>query len=103
MEGANPISLPIEIQSEATNIKSYSFSLPDGDRLLALWRGGAAVDDDPGINATVISAGFPAQSVTSIDILNSFEQQIETNTENGNLIIRNLLVKDYPIILRLTP
>ena len=34
-------------------------------------------------------------------MLNSFEQELITETENSNLVIRNLLVKDYPIILRL--
>ena len=103
MAGAEPTTLPVEIQSEATNIKSYSFSLPNGDRLLALWTDGVAVDDDPGIEATLTFPSFSAQKVTGIDVLNGFEQQLVTNIEDGNLVIRNLLVKDYPIILRLTP
>ena len=28
-------------------------------------------------------------------------QELVTETENDNLVIRNLVVKDYPIILRL--
>lgn len=103
MAGAEPISLPIEIQSEATNIQNYSFSLHNGDKLVALWTDGVAVDDDPGIEATLTLPGFSAQKVIGIDVLNSFEQQMVTNVEDGNLVIRNLLVKDYPIILRLTP
>jgi len=31
------------------------------------------------------------------------EQKLVTSIENGNLVIRNLYVKDYPIILRLSP
>jgi hypothetical protein len=38
--------------------------------------------------------------VTGIDVFNGFEQELITENENGNLVIRNLLVKDYPIILR---
>jgi len=38
-----------------------------------------------------------------IDVLNGFEQELITNLEGGSLVIRNLLVKDYPIILHLTP
>jgi len=103
MAGAKPVSLPVEIQTEATNIRSYSFSLPNGDRLLALWTDGVAVDDDPGIEATLTFPGFSAQKVIGIDVLHGFEQQMITDIEDGNLVIRNLLVKDYPIILRLTP
>jgi len=101
MAGAEPIDLPIEIQSEATNIKSYGFSLSNGDKLLALWTDGVAVDDDPGIEATITLPGFSAQKVTGIDVLNGFEQELVTSTEDGNLVIQNLLVKDYPIILGL--
>ena len=36
-----------------------------------------------------------------IDVLNGFEQELITETGNGNLVIRNLLVKDYPMTLRL--
>ena len=37
------ISLAVEIESAATNITSYGFSLPNGDRLLAVWNDDAAV------------------------------------------------------------
>lgn len=100
MAGTEPTSLPIEIQSEATNIKSYSFSLSNGDKLVALWTDGVAVDDDPGIEATLTLPGFSAQKVVGIDVLNSFAQQMITSIKNESVIINNLLVKDYPIILR---
>jgi hypothetical protein len=82
---------------------SYSFSLPNGDQLVALWTDGVAVEEDPGVPATLTLPGFSAQKVVGIDVLNGFEQQIITSMEDGNVVIRNLLVKDYPIILRLTP
>ncbi len=100
MAGAEPTNLPIEIQSEATHIRSYSFSLPNGDKLIALWTDGVAVDDDPGVKSTLIVPGFSAQKVMGVDVLNGFEQQVITSAEDGNLVIRDLLVKDYPIILR---
>jgi len=103
MAGAKPVGLPLEIASEAENIKSYAFSLPNGDKLLALWTDGVAVDDDPGIEATVTFASLSAEKLVGIDVLNGFEQELITSMKEGNLIIQNLLVKDYPIILRLSP
>jgi len=103
MGGAKPVSLSLKIVSEAENIKTYYFSLPNGDKLLALCAGGVAVDDDPGIEATLTLPGFSAQKVVGIDVLNGFEQELVTSAEDGNLVIKNLLVRDYPIILRLTP
>lgn len=101
MAGTRPITLAVEIESEATNIMSYGFTSPNGDKLFALWTNGTAVDNDPGVNTTLTFPGLSARKVVGLDVLNGFEQELVTETENGNLVIRNLLVKDYPIILRL--
>jgi len=102
MAGAKPSSLSMEIESEVENIMSYSFSLANGERLFTLWTNGAAVDYDPGVSTTLTFPGISAQSVTGIDALNGFEQELIAETEDGNLVIRDLLVKDYPIIVRIT-
>jgi len=103
MAGAKPTELPIEIESKAVNIVSYGFSLPNGDKLLALWTDGVAVDDDLGIEATVTLPDFSVQKVEGIDVLNGFKQELITSIEDGSTVIQNLLVKDYPIILRFIP
>jgi hypothetical protein len=100
MAGAEPVDLPIEIQSTATNIVSYTFTLPDGGYLVALWTDGTAVEDDPGIETSLIIPGVSASEVIGIDVLNSLEQELVTETENGDLIISKLLVKDYPILIK---
>jgi hypothetical protein len=100
MAGVQPANLPVTIENDASNIKYYSFSHSNGDKLLAVWTDGPAVDDDPGVSATLTFPGSSAQSATGIDVLNDFEQELIIENENGNLIVRNLLVKDYPIILR---
>jgi hypothetical protein len=103
MAGTGPVNLSVEIQSEATDIISYSFSFPSGGMLLALWTNGVAEDEDPGVEATLTIPSFSAQKVTGIDVLNGFEQELITSTEDGSTFIKNLLVKDYPIILCLIP
>lgn len=72
-----------------------------GSTLVALWRDGIAVDDDPGIPATVTLPGFAGYTVTGIDVLYGLEQSLVRETEGGDLVIRDLLVKDYPVILRI--
>lgn len=96
MAGAKPSDLPVEIQSEAENIRSYSFSLTNGDKLITLWTDGVAVDDNPGVKANIIFEGLTAQEVIGIDMLNGYTQPIIIN---GN-VIQNLIVRDYPLILR---
>jgi len=104
LAGAEPTDIALSlVPSEAANVRHYAFALPNGDRLIALWTNGEAVEDDPGVSATLTIPSFSAQKVIGIDVLNGFEQEVITETENGDLVIQNLLVKDYPIILRLTP
>jgi len=101
MAGAKPANMAVEIQSEATGILGYGFSLPDGDMLFALWTDGVAVDDDPGVRTTLSFQNISAQELAGIDVLHGFEQQLIASVEDGNLVVHDLLVKDYPIILLL--
>jgi hypothetical protein len=103
MAGAKPDTVSFSIQTADTSIKSYSFSLPSDKKLLVLWTDGVAVDDDPGVQSTLTINGMSNHSAMAIDVLHGFEQQLVTETKEGNMVIRNLLVKDYPILLRLAP
>jgi len=103
LAGAEPTgSLPVQIDSEAANIRSYSFSLGNGDYLVALWTDGVAVDDDPGTPSVVTIPGYSDWKATGIDVLSSFKQQMITTSKDGNLIIPVLMVKDYPIFIQLS-
>jgi hypothetical protein len=102
MAGNEPIDLPIEIQSQVTNPTSYSFSLPNGDRLVALWNDNIAEDYDTGILSTLFIPGFEGWNAKGIDVLNGIEQELITTNEDGNLVINDFYIKDYPIIIRLS-
>ena len=97
MAGAEQVDLSIGIQSEATNIRSYSFSLSNGDKLIALWTDGVAVDDDPGVRADLILGNSIIDEVVAIDVLNGYQQ---TLVADGNTI-KDLIVKDYPLIIKI--
>jgi hypothetical protein len=103
LAGAEPTGILLSlVTSEDANVRYYSFILPDGDKLVALWTNDEAVENDPGISATLTIESISAQNVIGIDVFHGFEQELDTETENGNLVIRNLLVKDYPIIIKLS-
>jgi hypothetical protein len=57
---------------------------------------------DPGITTTLTLPGLSDQRVMGIDVLHGFEQRVIASEEDGNLVIRDLLVKDYPIMLRVS-
>jgi hypothetical protein len=101
MAGNKSLEISVEIKSDATHITSYGFSLPNGDRLFAMWNDNVAVGYDPGVPSTLTFPDTSAQKVIGIDVIHGFEQELIIENENGNLVIRNFLIKDYPIILRL--
>ena len=97
------LSCPVLIQCEVDPIASYGFSLPNGNKLLAIWTYEVAAEEDVGVEARISIPGFSSGTVTAIDIINSCQQELIVTSEEGNLVIKQLLVKDYPIILRLIP
>ena len=102
MAGTTTGDFPMHIQSEAADLRRYGFALPGDDRMIALWTDGVAVDDDPGVAATLILPGLSDRTAMGIDVLNGFEQELITEVDNGSLVIRDLMVKDYPIIVTIT-
>lgn len=69
---------------------------------LALWTDGVAVDDDPGVSTTLTFPGRSASGVTGIEVIDGFEQELIAETGNGDVVIRDLLVKDYPLFICLS-
>jgi hypothetical protein len=55
------------------------------------------------IQSTVTLPGLMDHTVIGIDVLHGFQQPVIASEEGGDLVIRDLLVKDYPIILRISP
>jgi hypothetical protein len=100
MAGAQPINLPIEIQNEGANIMHYAFSLPNGEKLLGIWTHGAAKEEDHGIEAILTIPAFSAQKAVGVDVLNGYEQQLMIENKDGNVVIQNFYLRDYPIVLR---
>lgn len=101
MAGAESINLSIDVQSDAANIINYSFSLPNGDILTAVWIDETAADEDAGVEVELTIRDFTDQDVTGIDILEGYKQDIITSNSDESLIIRNLIIRDYPLILHI--
>ncbi|MEE8593638.1 MAG: hypothetical protein V3T03_05885, partial [Candidatus Bipolaricaulota bacterium] len=103
MAGHESIDMPVEIDIETDGPVAYcTFRYPKGDRMLAVWTDGIAQDEDPGIPATIKFPGLAAGTVTGIDVLHGFEQELVFEIDGEDTIVRDLLVKDYPILIRLS-
>ena len=98
--GTKPISFAFGIEDKPPNTMNNTFELPNGDTLFTLWTHGEAVDDDPGVSTTLTFPEFSTQRVIAIDALHGFEQELIIEVENGEVVIPDIFVMDYPIILR---
>jgi len=101
LDGARPEVLDVRIETDAADVSSYGFVLPDGDRMLALWTNGVALEEDPGTPSTLTFSGSSATGAVGIDPLEGFQQELVAGRSGSDLVIRDLLVKDYPIFVRL--
>ncbi len=95
----NAIEFTLETSEEVQFLRQYAFTLPNGDILLAVWRNGPAVEEDIGILSTLTIADVSASSVTGINVFYGFEQELIAETVDNDLVIHDLLVKDYPIFI----
>ncbi len=93
----------IDISTTITSAIGYAFALPNGDHLVAIWRSVDITDEDIGVGATVELPGFSEHVAYGIDVLNGFQQALNTVTENETLVIPGLQLRDYPLLVRLAP
>ncbi len=103
LAGARAEAFPVQIQAGEAKVASYTFVLPNGERLLAIWTDGVALDEDPGVSATLTFPGASAARAVASDPLHGFEQELIAQIENGDLAIHQFLIKDYPLFIRLDP
>jgi len=103
MAGHEAIDMPVGIDIETQDPVAYcSFRYPNGDRMLAVWTNGITQDDDSGVPATIRFPELTAETVTGIDVLHGFEQEFVFETDGNDTVIRDVLIKDYPILIKLS-
>jgi len=72
-----------------------------GEKVVALWLTGRAADECAGLPARITIEGL-FKSVSGYDCMNGVTQALQSSHTNGVTVIDGLLVKDYPILLRLS-
>lgn len=105
MAGATATDVAVELVGEDLTgpIQSFGFDVPGGERMIAVWSDGPAADDDPGVNTTVTLPDTSASRAVGIDVVHGFEQDLMIDSSGDDVVIRELLLKDHPTIIRLTP
>jgi len=100
--GAQASSFPLEI-SASTNVISYTYSLPGGGRMAAVWKDVHITPADSGSSATLRLPGLANYRAYGIDVLGGVEQPLMASVDEDDLVIQGLLLRDYPLLVRLAP
>jgi hypothetical protein len=99
------ISMDPKLVSEGTEMPReydhWCFRMPEGGLMIGVYLTGQSVDRHPGVKTDVTISGVKCRRVVGIDILNGFEQELEFEQREGRLVVAGVLVRDYPVMLRL--
>ncbi|MBN1317608.1 MAG: right-handed parallel beta-helix repeat-containing protein [Anaerolineales bacterium] len=103
LDGAQAESFPFELTTTMTNVLSYTFSLPGGDRMIAFWDHNAAMEEYPQSELSLRLPGLAGSSAYGIDLLTGIQQKLLVSVEENDLVIHVLLLRDYPLLVLLKP
>jgi len=104
LDGATQESRPVEIRTGgAASYMTFGFALPGGEKLVAVWTNDIAVDQDPGVRTALVFPGLSGWWAVGVDPLRGLEQELTVASESSALVVRDLLVRDYPLFLRFGP
>ena len=79
-------------------MESVTFAA-DSARVVAVWLTGPSVDKNPG-QCVDIAIAAACRRVVGIDTLNGFEQELSFERREDEVEISKVLVRDYPLLLR---
>ena len=100
LEGVKPAGIALEFRGQQIKVESFTFRLPDEGCLIAFWIPGAGSDDAPDIKVDVVVSKLSFNSATGIDVLNGTEQELRVTAEDGSTVLKGMLAKDYPVLIR---
>jgi hypothetical protein len=95
----DPLDYTIKTVAAPVSLESFAFKSPEGSAL-ALWLGGHAKDRCEGIAAD-IQLKRPYRKAVAYDPMNGVSQELTVSPSGGAVLLKGLLVRDWPLIIRL--
>ena len=103
MDEARAAPLDVQFSNTEKPLEVWTFTLPGGDRLVSVSLGGHSADEAAEILTDIRFPGLSFSSAIGIDVLNGTEQQLVLSGQSGATALKDMLVKDYPVVIRLSP
>jgi hypothetical protein len=89
----------LRVEGAGQEIETCTLARP-GEKVVALWQTAKPQDRCPGIPARVVVAGADLQA-SGFDCMNGIEQDLRVTSAHGETTVDGILVRDYPVLLRL--
>jgi len=104
MQGAKPSeTVAAALLNRARSVDIAEFILPDGAYCIGLWLTDKSGDFCEGFETDLSIKGIEAGEIFGVDTLNGFEQKLNYRQRQAEVIIPNILIRDYPLLLRIEP
>jgi len=101
LDSVTPAQIDAEFSNREKSFETVGLKSKNGDFLLAVWIPGRASDDSSDIATDIIFPHTQFQQATGIDVLNGNEQVLQSSKSKGLSILKGMLIKDYPIVIKL--
>jgi hypothetical protein len=75
--------------------------LAQGGLMIGAWLAGKSVDKQPGVATDLVVLAPKCSKVVGIDTLNGIEQELNFRRDGDRLVIPGVVIRDYPLMLRL--
>ena len=101
MDDFHPAEFPITF-SDAKRLLAFTFQRGDGERMVAAWLDGPEGD---GITEKKSDIAFPAMQgkrARVVDIMNGTEQELDFAVNGSETVVKALMIKDYPVLMRIS-
>jgi len=88
-------------QSE-TEFDCYTFRRSDKELLIATWIPGRAEDGIVEARSDITLPGVRAERAWTVDTMNGTEQELNLTHRGSDTVLSGMLIKDYPVFIRIT-
>jgi hypothetical protein len=99
LDGLEPATFAYSVQPTPSQMEGFTCATPNG-RALALWLGGRAQDRSAFVPVDV-QLRFPCAKAVGYDPVNGVKQEFILTPGDGGALLKGVLLRDYPLILRL--
>ncbi|MBI5832654.1 MAG: discoidin domain-containing protein [Armatimonadetes bacterium] len=101
LDGLEPGNLAFSVSPTPPRLETFALHGAEGDALL-LWLGGRSADHCDGMPVD-LRLTTPGSRAVAYDPLNGCRQELRVERDGAALVIRGVLARDWPLLVRLLP